>query len=68
MLHVLDCREQNSADVPLFPDGIGAYGISFPGTAGTRRPRKLAEYVVNTVWWQQQYLDLVEDEEGDEDE
>ncbi len=67
MLHVLDCREENSADVPLFPHGIGAYGISFPGIAGTRRPRKLAEYVVNTVWWQQQYLDLVEDEEGDDD-
>ncbi len=67
MLHVLDCSEQSNPDVKLFPDGIGAYGISFPGTAGTRRPRKLAEYVVNTKWWQQQYLDLIEDDEGNED-
>ena len=68
MLHLLDCREKNNPDIPLFAEGIGAYGISFPGVAGTRRPRRLVEYVVNTVWWQQQYLDLIEDEDGDEDE
>jgi len=67
MLHLLDCREKDDSEHSMFPDGIGAYGISFPGMAGTRRPRKLVEYVVNTVWWQQQYLDLVEDEEGDDE-
>ena len=67
MLHLLDCREKDSSDYSLFPDGIGAYGISFPGRAGTRRPRRLVEYVVNTVWWQQQHLDLIEDEEGDDE-
>jgi len=66
MLHILDCREKES-DSSLYPSGIGAYGISFPGVAGTRRPRKLAEYVVNSVWWQQQYLDLVEEDEEDGD-
>jgi len=65
MLHLLDCRLN---DNPLFEQGIVAYGISFPGEAGSRRPQKLVEYVVNTVWWQNEYPDLLDTEEENEDE
>jgi len=67
MLHVLDCRkktnETESVDSSLFPDGIVAYGISFPGEAGTRRPKKLVEYMVNTVWWNSNYADLLDEDD-----
>ncbi len=65
MLHLLDCR---LADDLLFEQGITAYGISFPGKAGSRRPQKLVEYVVNTVWWKNEYWDLLDEEEEIEDE
>lgn len=65
MLHILDCRTN---DDPLFEHGITAYGISFPGEAGSRRPQKLVEYVVNTAWWKNEYLDLLEEEEESDDE
>lgn len=63
MLHVLDCREGNSSADPLFPEGIVAYGVSFPGVAGSRRPERLVEYVVNTVWWNSNYGDLLDENE-----
>ncbi len=66
MLHLLDCRLNDNS---LFEQGITAYGISFPGVAGSRKPRKRVEYVVNTVWWQNEYLDLLDEEEEEyEDE
>jgi hypothetical protein len=41
---------------------VPAYGISFPGDAGSaQRPAKLVEYVVNTKWWEQNY-DLADDD------
>ncbi len=66
ILHVLNCEE--SKGIPLFSDGIVAYGISFPGIAGSRRPKKLVEYIVNTVWWKNEYLDSLDEEEEEEDE
>jgi len=70
MVHLLDCHKKNKDDGnisgSLFPDGIVAYGISFPGEAGTRRPKKLVEYMVNTVWWNSNYADLLDEEEDDE--
>jgi len=63
MLHLLDCKSETRE----FPEGIVAYGISFPGEAGSRRPEKLVEYVVNTVWWKNKYLDLLDENEDDED-
>jgi len=66
ILHMLDCEEEKGKS--LFSDGVVAYGISFPGEAGSRRPQKLVEYVVNTVWWQNEYLDLLDEEEENEDE
>lgn len=50
-------------------DGTGskivpAFGISFPGDAGSaRRPAKLVEYVVTTKWWEQHYGAFDEDPE-----
>ena len=66
MLHLLDCRRED--DISLFGDGIAAYGISFPGEAGSRRPEKLVEYVVNTTWWKNEYLDLIDEAGEMEDE
>lgn len=66
MLHVLDCRKSEDKNSPVFPDGVIAYGISFPGEAGSRRPEKLVEYVVNTVWWRNSYADLLDEDEGDD--
>jgi len=67
MLHVLDCRKKDDKDdYPIFPEGIIAYGISFPGEVGSRRPQKLVEYVVNTVWWSNNYADLLDEDEGDD--
>jgi len=67
ILHVLDCHaksgNQDEIGEPLFSGGIVGYGISFPGESGTRRPKKLVEYMVNTVWWQNNYADLLDNEE-----
>lgn len=67
MLHVLDCRKKDDIDdCPIFPEGITAYGISFPGQAGSPRPKKLVEYIVNTVWWRNNYADLLDEDEGND--
>jgi hypothetical protein len=64
ILHLLDCNEEKT----IFSDGIVAYGISFPGEPGTKRPERLIEYVVNTTWWKNEYADLVDDDGEMEDE
>lgn len=66
MLHLLDCRLGDDG-TSLFAQGVPAYGVSFPGRAGSRRPEKLVEYVVNTIWWQNEYLDTLDDEDFAED-
>jgi len=56
MLHLLDCRLKNKDDGnPLFPNGVAAYGISFPGVKNGRRIKKMATYQVNKVWWKEKY-------------
>lgn len=65
MLHFLDLRDENDEQISNI--GAVAWGISFPGVAGSRRPEKLVEYTVNTTWWRQHYLDLIEDEEDEEE-
>jgi hypothetical protein len=60
MLHILDPRGSN--DLPLSGNGIVAWGISFPGVAGSGRPEKLVEYTVNTTWWKEHYEDSIDDE------
>lgn len=66
ILHMLDCEETKGKS--LFFDGIVAYGISFPGEAGSRRPKKLVEYVVNSIYYKNEFADTFDEEEEFEDE
>lgn len=44
---------------------VACFSLSFPGDSGAaRRPKKLVEYRVNTVWWENNYGN----EEPDEDD
>jgi hypothetical protein len=65
MLHVLDCRKSEDKS-SLFPEGVIAYGISFPGEAGSRRPEILVKYEVTPLWWRNNYADLLDEDEGDD--
>ncbi len=66
MIHLIDCRYKENENKAIFPDGIVAYGISFPGEAGSRRPENLVEYVVNTTWWDKNYSDILDEDDSDE--
>ncbi len=56
-------QDQQATEEVLLP----TYGISFPGDPGSnRRPEKLVEYQVNTVWWRQNLV-IAGDEEDDEE-
>lgn len=59
MVHLLDCQNEDGS---IFENGAVAYGISFPGKTGNRIPEKTVEYVVNTVWWKNEYQDVVWEE------
>jgi hypothetical protein len=61
MLHLLDCCLDGN---PVNEQGIFAFGISFPGESTQRRPERLVEYAVNTVWWKKHYADLLDVEEN----
>jgi len=65
MLHVLDCRK-NEDKSSLFPEGVIAYGISFPGEAGSRKPEILVKYEVTPLWWRNNYADLLDEDEADD--
>nr|WP_305121303.1 Z1 domain-containing protein [Microbulbifer elongatus] len=67
MLHLLDvvCKDQGQS---IMKEGVVAFGLSFPGEAGSRRPRHLVEYVVNTVWWKDAYGEVLEEEDEASDE
>jgi len=66
MLHILDCQDAKIGS--MFVGGIAAYGIGFPGQAGSRMPEKLVEYIVNPIWWKSEYLGLIEEEEEEDEE
>jgi len=61
LLHLLDCSLDG---VSINKKGVFAFGISFPGESTVRRPERLVEYVVNTVWWRNNYADLLDEEEN----
>ncbi len=42
---------------------VAAYGLSLPGCATTKRPRKLVEYIVNIPYWNQNYAESLDEEE-----
>jgi len=67
ILHLLQCTEKDK-ETPLNQTGIGAFGISFCGETGKRRPQKLVEYMVNTVWWNSNYGYIFEDDEEEDDD
>jgi hypothetical protein len=64
MLHLIRCEIENSDETPFV---VPAWGLSFPGDANSSRPRKLVEYVVNPVWWRENYGDSSEDEVGEDE-
>lgn len=65
MLHVLDLFTSDSHGNEIhLTDKACAWGISFPGVKGDGRG-VLVEYMVNTVWWKDQFDEDLEDE-GDE--
>jgi len=66
ILHLLDCHTDGVSK--LSENGVAAYGISFPGESGSRRPERLVEYVVNTVWWRNEFQYLIEEDDEVENE
>jgi len=65
MVHILDCRitKNKNLSKPIFPNGVAAYGISFPGEKNGKRITKLATYQVNTTWMKEQYGSTIETDE-----
>ena len=61
MLHVLDLGHETAESEIRLADKACAWGISFPGVKGSGRG-VLVQYLVNTVWWKDQFdSDLEED-------
>jgi hypothetical protein len=58
MLHLVHGEWQASNDTTA-SCVVPAYGISFPGSSDTRSPKRLVEYEVNTVWWNNESQGLV---------
>ena len=44
-------------------DVVVGYGFSFPGSADSRRPQNLVEYIVNIPYWKKAYGDSLDEEE-----
>tara|TARA_A100001015_G_C15044064_1_gene742101 strand:+ start:1419 stop:4058 length:2640 start_codon:yes stop_codon:yes gene_type:complete len=63
MLHLLDCRLDKKKGIPVFPDGVIAYGISFPGAKNGRRINVTSSYQANKVWYKENYGNDFEDDE-----
>jgi len=66
MIHVLDLH-MDSAEGDRVADKACAWGISFPGDKGQGRGI-LVEYLVNTVWWKEQFEGQSDDSEESVDE
>ncbi len=67
ILNILDCRYEKDKpkgeSTPIFPNGVAAYGISFPGEKNGNKIKKLATYQVNTTWMKEQYGESIESDE-----
>lgn len=59
MLHVLNLFSQDDRSPLASP--VCAWGVSFPGHRGKGRGTEV-EYMVNTVWWKEQYQEQIDDE------
>lgn len=67
MIHVLSLGLETADSAIRLADKACAWGISFPGEKGKGRG-KLVEYLVNTVWWIEQFEDQSDDAEDDNDD
>lgn len=69
MLHVLDLYTQTSKEKPdervKLASSVCAWGISFPGKKGKGRGTEV-EYLVNPVWWREQYQEQIEEDEEED--
>lgn len=66
MINFVDISYENKEGGRLIKDKeVACFSLSFPGDSGAaKRPKKLVEYRVNTVWWEKRYGD----EQNDEDD
>ncbi|WP_175794133.1 Z1 domain-containing protein [Burkholderia ambifaria] len=64
MLHVLNLFHQGDENKVSLAKLVCAWGISFPGSKEKGRGAEV-EYMVNTVWWQEQYQEQIEDEDDE---
>ena len=65
MIHVLDLKVDLRHEI-LSVEKACAWGISFPGEKGKGRG-KLVEYLVNPVWWKEQFEEQSVDEDDSDD-
>ena len=66
MIHVLDLRLDKAKSDICLAEAACAWGISFPGDRGQGNG-KLVEYLVNPVWWKEQFEEQNDDAEDDSD-
>jgi hypothetical protein len=66
MIHVLDLRLDTAKSEIRLAEKACAWGISFPGDKGQGNG-KLVEYLVNPVWWKEQFEEQNDDAEDDGD-
>jgi hypothetical protein len=66
MIHVLDLGLDTADSDIRLADRACAWGISFPGEKVGGRG-KLVEYLVNTVWWKEQFETQIDDAEDSSD-
>lgn len=62
MLHVLELHRQAPEEDIKLASKVCAWGISFPGAKGKGRGAEV-EYLVNPVWWKEQYQEQIDEEE-----
>ena len=58
MIHLIDMDTKGRGEA--IPDPVVAWGISFPGT---QRAERRVEYVVNTTWLRENFVEDLEEEE-----
>ena len=63
MLHLINCKEVKERNDLEFHEPIPGWGISFPGSPGSSKPKHCVEYVVNSIWWDQEYKDYLEEDD-----
>lgn len=67
MIHVLDLGKDTAKSDIRVADKACAWGISFPGEKG-KGNGKLVQYLVNTVWWKEQFDEQGTDEDDEDDQ